>query len=151
MMELERLSLFGVTGPLWTLWLLYWSFHISLTCSDQLSQSLILWLICLKLWYSVCVVLLLGCHTPLPHVPGSSGDIVIYLVVLWHDKSAWGRGCGEFPQLLVSWFEANGDSLLDPGMAVLIVDVEEPEGEDEEEGHHGQGRRWREKKNKTYL
>ena len=87
------------------------------------------------------VVLTLGwwCHTPLPHAPGSSGDILTKII---NDLFTWGRGCGGFPHFLVSWFETNGDSLLDPGMAALVVEVEEEEGEKEEGEHQCEGSHW---------
>ena len=76
----EKLSLLGVTLVRFGLHDYFIGFlivHQHVSINSDLSQALILLLICLKLWYSVCVVLLLGCHTPLPHVPGSSGGMII--------------------------------------------------------------------------
>ena len=50
--------------------------------------------------------------------------------------------CGKLPHLLVLRFKANRHSLLEPGVAVLVVDVEEREGEEQEGKHQGQASRW---------
>ena len=59
--------------------------------------------------------------------------------------STWRWGWGELPHLLVVWFKAKRNSFLKPGMAPLVVDVEEGIGDCQDGKHQSQGTHCKEK------